>query len=66
MTIVVIDRGEPQATLTKCLAYIQKQTQVEKEVVLRQLLVYNILNFARLFVMTSASICACNPTKLRA
>ena len=34
VTIVVIDRGEPQATLTKCLTYIQKQTQVEKEVVL--------------------------------
>lgn len=34
VTIVVIDRGEPQATLTKCLAYIQKQTQAEKEVVL--------------------------------
>ena len=33
---------------------------------LRQLLVCNIPNFARLFVMTSASICACNPTKLRA
>ena len=32
----------------------------------RQLLVCNIPNFARLFVMTSASICACNPTKLRA
>ncbi|MBM6729486.1 hypothetical protein H7U27_09535 [Lactobacillus ingluviei] len=37
-----------------------------KEVNLRQLLVCNIPNFARLFVMTSASICACNPTKLRA
>lgn len=34
VTIVVIDRGEPQATLMKCLTYIQKQTQVEKEVVL--------------------------------
>ena len=33
---------------------------------IRQLLVCNIPNFARLFVMTSASICACNPTKLRA
>ena len=33
---------------------------------LRQLLVCNIPSFARLFVMTSASICACNPTKLRA
>ena len=31
----------------------------------RQLLVCNIPNFARLFVMTSASICACNPTKQR-
>lgn len=31
VTIVVIDRGEPQATLTKCLAYIQKQTQAEKK-----------------------------------
>ncbi|MQB59996.1 helicase, partial [Lactobacillus reuteri] len=30
---------------------------------LRQLLVCNIPNFARLFVMTSASICACNPSK---
>ena len=35
-------------------------------VIIRQLLVCNIPNFARLFVMTSASICACNPTKLRA
>ena len=38
----------------------------ENNLHLRQLLVCNIPSFARLFVMTSASICACNPTKLRA
>ena len=42
------------------------RTEGINELGIRQLLVCNIPNFARLFVMTSASICACNPTKLRA
>ena len=46
--------------------WIEQWTNEGSNVNIRQLLVCNIPNFARLFVMTSASICACNPTKLRA
>ena len=34
VTVVVIDRGLPQAKLTKCLESVDKQTLVDKEVLL--------------------------------
>ncbi|HJA73089.1 MAG TPA: glycosyltransferase [Candidatus Limosilactobacillus faecipullorum] len=53
-------------TANEMLKVVSKPEYAKQTIKVRQLLVCNIPNFARLFVMTSASICACNPTKLRA